>query len=74
MTPAATTRRTTTPAGGPPPSPDRFTLEAGDSAVFPPNVAGEIRNDGPDRVVVLVSIVEPLGGGEATPVAGTPAA
>ena len=46
-----------------------FTLEAGDSAVFPPNAPGEIRNDGSEPVVGLVALVGPPEGGEATPVA-----
>ena len=50
-----------------------FTLEAGDSVVFPPRVAGEVRNEGREPVVALAAIVEPLDGG-ATPAAGaTPA-
>ncbi|MDP9363157.1 MAG: cupin domain-containing protein, partial [Chloroflexota bacterium] len=36
-----------------------FVLEAGDSYVFPPNVAGEVRNDGQERVVLLVALVAP---------------
>ncbi len=36
-----------------------FTLEVGDSAIFPPHVVGEIRNDGQERVVALVAIVAP---------------
>ena len=52
-----------------------FTLAAGDSAVFPPNVAGELRNDGQERVVGLAAIVAPpeMGGGAGTPAAATPA-
>ena len=62
-------------AEGPPPQEEiaagtEFTLEAGDSAVFPPNVPGEIRNDGQEPVVGLVALVAPPEGGEATPVAG----
>jgi quercetin dioxygenase-like cupin family protein len=45
-----------------------FTLEAGDSALFPPNVAGEVRNDGTVPAVGLASIVAPLEGAAATPV------
>ena len=51
-----------------------FTLEAGDSAVFPPHVVGEIRNDGQERAVALVAIVAPPEEGGGTPEAeGTPA-
>ena len=58
-----------------PPAPEEvaagtaFTLAAGDSAVFPPNVAGEVRNEGAEGVAGLVALVEPREGGEATPVA-----
>jgi quercetin dioxygenase-like cupin family protein len=44
------------------------TLAAGDTVLFPPNVGGEIRNDGQVRTVVLVAIVGP------PPFVGTPAA
>ncbi|MDQ3692613.1 MAG: cupin domain-containing protein [Chloroflexota bacterium] len=46
-----------------------FTLEAGDSAFFPPNVEGEIRNDGEEPAVALVAIVAPpeAAGGTPTP-------
>ncbi len=53
------------------PAGTEFTLEAGDSAVFPPNVPGEARNDGAERAVALVAIVAPPEAG--TPEAGTPA-
>ena len=51
-----------------------FALSAGDSAVVPPRVAGEARNEGSEPVAVLVANVGPLEGengeGEtATPVA-----
>ncbi len=36
------------------------TLEAGDSVVIPPNVAGEIRNDGDEPVVYLAAFVAPF--------------
>ncbi len=45
------------------------TLEAGDSVVIPPNVAGEIRNDGDELAVGLVALVAPTEGGGATPAA-----
>ena len=51
-----------------------FALAAGDSAFFPLNAPGEIRNDGPERVVGLVAVVEPLEAGGGTPAAATPAA
>ena len=57
----------TVPAG------EEFTMEKGDSAVFPPNVAGELRNDGEIAVSLLVALIAPPEAGEgATPVAGTP--
>ena len=45
-----------------------FTLEAGDSAVFPPNVPGEVRNDGAERAVGLVALIAPPEEAAATPV------
>ena len=44
-------------------------LEAGDAAYIPANTAGELRNDGQERVVSLGFLVIPLEGmlGEATP-------
>lgn len=47
------------------------TVGAGDTVLFPPNAAGEIRNDSQERTVVLVAIVEPPAV-EGTPAAGTP--
>ena len=35
------------------------TLQAGDTVLFPPNVGGELRNDGQERTVVLVAFVGP---------------
>ena len=46
-----------------------FTMDVGDSALFPPNVAGEIRNDGTEDAMALVAIIEPSHEGGATPVA-----
>jgi quercetin dioxygenase-like cupin family protein len=46
-------------------------LQAGDAVLFPPNVAGEVRNNGQERTVVLVVFVGPPVP-EGTPVAGTP--
>ena len=48
-----------------------FVLEAGDSFVFPPNVAGEARNDGQERAVALGAFVAPPVE-DGTPAAGTP--
>ena len=45
------------------------TLEAGDSVVLSPNVAGEIRNDGDEPTVYLAAFVAPLEEGGATPAA-----
>jgi len=45
------------------------TLEAGDSVVIPPNVAGEIRNDGDEPAVGLVALVTPPEEEGATPAA-----
>jgi quercetin dioxygenase-like cupin family protein len=46
-----------------------FTMDVGDSALFPPNVAGEIRNDGTEDAMALAAIIEPSHEGGATPVA-----
>ena len=48
-----------------------FTLAAGDYAVFPPLVGGEVRNDGQEAASVVVAAIVPLG--MATPTAATPA-
>lgn len=50
---------------------EEITLETGDSIVFTPGIAGEVRNDGTEEVRALVSNVVPLGAGEAG--AATPA-
>ena len=50
-----------------------FTLEEGDSAIFPANVEGEIRNEGDESATLLVAQVAPLEGEAGTPEAGTPA-
>ena len=52
---------------------EEFTLEEGDSAIFPPAVAGEVRNDGTEPVALLVADVGPAQGEVGTPAAGTPA-
>ena len=46
-------------------------LHPGDTALFPPNVGGEVRNDGQERAVVLVAFVGPSTP-EASPTAATP--
>jgi quercetin dioxygenase-like cupin family protein len=44
------------------------TVGVGDTVLFPPNAAGEIRNDGQERTLVLVAFVgPPVMTGEATP-------
>lgn len=50
-----------------------FTLEAGDSVVFPPNVGGEARNEGSEPAVLLAAIVEAQPGDADGAPAGTPA-
>ncbi len=47
-----------------------FTLAAGDYAVFPPLVGGEVRNDGREAATVTVADIVPEG--MATPTAATP--
>jgi hypothetical protein len=42
-----------------------FTLEPGDSAVFPPSAAGEARNDGAEPATALAVFVAPPGEGDA---------
>jgi quercetin dioxygenase-like cupin family protein len=51
---------------------EAVTLEVGDAAYLPPNVTGEIRNDGQEHAVGLAFLVVPPAGmtGSATP-AGT---
>lgn len=46
-----------------------FTMDVGDSALFPASVAGEVRNDGTEDAVVLGALIEPSHEGGATPVA-----
>lgn len=54
------------------PAGEAFTLQAGDSALFPPNVNAEVRNDEAEPVVLLVAETSPAtSGGEDG--AGTPA-
>jgi len=48
------------------------TLQVGDVAVFPPNVGGETRNDGEERLVGLAFLVSPPTEGGAVPAEGTP--
>jgi len=45
-----------------------FTMEVGDSALFPASVAGEVRNDGTEDAVLLVAFIDPNGEEGATPV------
>ncbi len=47
------------------------TVQAGDAVLFPPNVSGEVRNDGQERAVVLVAFVGPPLP-EGPPAAGPP--
>ncbi len=49
-----------------------FTMAAGDSAFFPPNETGEVRNDGQEQAVILVANIGPPSGGPAGGPAGTP--
>ncbi|MBA3336581.1 MAG: hypothetical protein H0T49_03340, partial [Chloroflexia bacterium] len=49
---------------------DEFTMTAGDSAYFPANIAGEVRNDGQELAVALIASIEPLEAADAA----TPAA
>ena len=52
------------------PAGQEFTLVAGDSALFPPNIAGEIGNQGTTSSSVLLSNIAPIdAGAEATPAA-----
>jgi len=47
---------------------ETVTLQAGDVVVFPPNIGGEIRNEGEELAVGLAFIVEPPSSGGAVPV------
>lgn len=49
-------------------------LEAGDSVVFPPNLEGEVRNDGQERALLLAAIVAPPEGEAGAPAEATPVA
>jgi len=49
-----------------------FTLGPGESFIWPPNVAGELRNDGPEPAVQLLAFLFPTQEEAATPLAGTP--
>jgi mannose-6-phosphate isomerase-like protein (cupin superfamily) len=67
---AVTVTRTTGPeevAAG-----TEFTLGPGESFIWPPNVAGELRNDGSEPAVQLLAFLAPAEGEAATPMAGTP--
>jgi len=37
-----------------------FRMEQGDSAVFPTNTVGEVRNDGTEVAVILGALIEPI--------------
>ena len=45
-------------------------MTAGDSAYFPANIAGEVRNDGQELAMALIASIEPLEAADAA----TPAA
>ena len=49
------------------PAGTEFTMTVGDSAVFPPSVDGEVRNDGQETAVLLLASLEPHEGSEGTP-------
>jgi quercetin dioxygenase-like cupin family protein len=44
-----------------------FQVTAGDSFLFPAKTAGDVRNDGTEPAVFLVSLTAPHGEGQATP-------
>ena len=46
-----------------------FTMNVGDSTLFPASTAGEVRNDGTEDAVLLAALIEPNGEEGATPVA-----
>ena len=50
-----------------------FTLGPGESFVWPPNVAGESPNNGPEPAVILTAYLAPAGQVAATRGTGTPA-
>ena len=55
------------------PAGEACVLEPGDSAVFPPNIEGEVRNDGTEPGTIMVSNIAPVqDSGPATPEAATP--
>jgi quercetin dioxygenase-like cupin family protein len=51
---------------------EAFELAAGDSAVFPAGVGGEVRNEGDERATILVADVSPTEEEVGTAAAGTP--
>ncbi len=51
---------------------DTVTVQAGDVVVFPPNIGGEIRNEGEEPVVGLAFIVEPPSSDGGVPAESTP--
>ena len=44
------------------PAGTEFSLEEGDSAMFPPNVFGDVRNDGSEPATVLIIVLAPDSG------------
>jgi len=46
------------------PAGEEFTMEEGDSAVFPANIAGEVRNDGEEDASVLAAEILSAGAGD----------
>lgn len=51
-----------------------FTMEQGDSAIFPAHSAGDYRNDGPEAAVLLLAVLDPstTRGDSGTPGAQAP--
>lgn len=66
---------TITRASGPEdvPAGTEFTLGAGESFVWPPFVAGELRNDGPEPALTLLAYLAPAEAEATTPAVETPA-
>ena len=46
---------------------EEFTMEAGDSTLFPANIGGEIRNDGEEDAVMVGTMIESIDERQATP-------
>jgi mannose-6-phosphate isomerase-like protein (cupin superfamily) len=49
------------------PAGQQFTMTVGDSALFPAYSSGQVSNEGPDDLTILVAQLEPPGYSEATP-------